>query len=329
MSIVDSASGSRRALRLDLPHTQSPQVESANIAHGHRSDASKSFLRSSYFEIKPAFEWALTFLMLCLALPLMALIALCLLVTEGRPIFYRQVRVGKNFKLFHIWKFRTMRPDAEQGTGAVWSSHSDSRVTKIGKWLRATHLDELPQVFNVLFGQMHIIGPRPERPEFVKKLILEIPNYERRLEVRPGITGLAQVLQGYDSCYSDVAKKVALDVKYIESASIGMEIKILWLTVPYIAHELLTAFNTRRRKQQMTVSPNANGRTSEVQSVATELKPSAISENSARSLEEQIQIAIREQLAAFRLELQKNATVPAPKLRTMDMNATNKQRSRS
>ena len=130
-----------------------------------------------YFAVKPAVDCAVTALLMIVALPVMALIGLAILVCDGRPVLYRQTRVGRHGRVFRIWKFRTMCRDAESSTGAVWSSDTDPRVTTLGRWLRCSHLDELPQFFNVLVGDMHLIGPRPERPEFVRELLAELPCY--------------------------------------------------------------------------------------------------------------------------------------------------------
>ncbi|OTW29380.1 sugar transferase, partial [Vibrio parahaemolyticus] len=135
------------------------------------------------------------------------------------PVIYRQLRVGRctpeKMDLFQIMKFRTMYIDAEQRSGAVWATENDPRITPVGRFLRKTRLDELPQLFNVLKGEMSMIGPRPERPAFYQKLEDEIPYFvERTYGVLPGITGLAQVNQGYDGCIEDVRRKVGFDHSY-------------------------------------------------------------------------------------------------------------------
>ena len=149
------------------------------------------------------------------------------------PIVYSQERVGKGEKLFKMRKFRSMRADAESSSGPVWAPKNDTRVTSFGKFLRKTRLDEIPQFVNVLDGDMSLVGPRPERPFFVEKLSKEIPLYKRRLTVRPGITGWAQIKQGYDTSIDDVRSKVRYDLFYIENMSFRMDIKIL-LTTLYV-----------------------------------------------------------------------------------------------
>jgi exopolysaccharide biosynthesis polyprenyl glycosylphosphotransferase len=152
------------------------------------------------------------------------------LESEGK-VFYKQERCGINGNTFKIIKFRSMRSDAEKLTGPVWSQKDDPRITKVGKFIRRTRIDELPQIINVLKGEMSIVGPRPERPFFVEKLSQEIPYYKRRLKVRPGITGWAQVKHKYDETIEDVKIKLRYDLFYIENMSLRMDFKILFRTV--------------------------------------------------------------------------------------------------
>ncbi len=193
---------------------------------------------SNYFRHKHRIDWWMTVGLSLVAMPVIAVTSLMILLVDGRPIFYRQIRVGLGGRPFKIWKFRTMRPDAEQATGAVWSRRRDPRVTRLGRWLRCCHLDELPQFFNILSGDMNLIGPRPERPEFVNELARDIPRYLRRTQVRPGITGLAQLRLGYDEQISEVGKKVALDLRYIRTASFRLDLSLLVWTAPYIIHQI-------------------------------------------------------------------------------------------
>ncbi|USD67787.1 sugar transferase [Vibrio sp. SCSIO 43136] len=156
---------------------------------------------------------------LLLTLPVWPMVALAIVVTSKGPVFYRQLRVGKStpekMALFEIIKFRTMYIDAESKSGAVWATENDPRITPVGRFLRKTRLDELPQLINVLVGDMSLIGPRPERPGFYQKLENAIPFFaERTYGVLPGITGLAQVNQGYDTCIEDVRSKVGFDHSY-------------------------------------------------------------------------------------------------------------------
>lgn len=172
-----------------------------------------------------------SFLILTLGLPLWILIALLIRLTSPGPVIYRQQRVGQHGKIFTMYKFRTMRLDAEQQTGPVWAQPDDPRYTPVGRWLRKLRLDEIPQLWNVLKGEMSLVGPRPERPYFVSRLMEEIPLYARRHRVKPGITGLAQVKWRYDTSIEDVRQKVKYDLFYIANMSLRMDFKILFQTI--------------------------------------------------------------------------------------------------
>ncbi|PYM68125.1 MAG: hypothetical protein DME10_27940 [Candidatus Rokuibacteriota bacterium] len=149
-------------------------------------------------------------------------------------ILYRQSRSGQNGCVFILNKFRSMRQDAEKETGPVWAAQSDSRVTRVGAFLRRTRLDELPQLFNVLVGHMSFIGPRPERPEFVQDLQKQIPFYMKRLSVKPGITGWAQVKYRYGSSVDDALEKLQYDLYYIKNLSLFLDFLILLNTVQVV-----------------------------------------------------------------------------------------------
>jgi exopolysaccharide biosynthesis polyprenyl glycosylphosphotransferase len=152
-------------------------------------------------------------------------------LTSPGPLFYRQQRVGKGGCPFRILKFRSMRIDAEQEGGATWAQSDDDRVTPIGKWLRRLHLDELPQVVNILRGEMSVVGPRPERPEFVGLLAREIPFYRARNSVRPGLTGWAQIHQDYGSSVDDAKVKLEYDLYYVKNFSLWLDVVIMLRTV--------------------------------------------------------------------------------------------------
>ncbi len=162
--------------------------------------------------------------------PLMALIALAVKLDSPGPVLFRQTRVGWKGRPYRLLKFRSMRQDAEAG-GARWAELNDPRVTRVGKWIRRLHIDELPQLFNVLAGQMSFIGPRPERPEFVRYLEREIPLYPLRHSVPPGITGWAQVKYPYAASVEDARQKLQYDLYYIRNASPLLDLRILLLTV--------------------------------------------------------------------------------------------------
>ena len=144
------------------------------------------------------------------------------------PIFYSQKRIGKNKNVFKVYKFRTMIPDAEKISGAVWSTKNDPRITKIGHLLRKTALDEIPQLLNIIKGEMSFVGPRAERPELHNEFIKTIPEFDERLKVTPGLSGLAQISGSYDL---DPSEKIKYDLEYIEKMSLFFDIKIITLSV--------------------------------------------------------------------------------------------------
>jgi sugar transferase (PEP-CTERM system associated) len=166
-----------------------------------------------------------------LATPIMLLTALAVRLTSAGPVLYRQVRVGMDGIPFTLYKFRSMRADAEATTGAVWASKDDPRVTPLGRTLRKLRIDELPQFFNVLKGEMSMVGPRPERPEMVQSLSEKIPYYRHRHCVRPGITGWAQVNYKYGDTLEDVIQKLEYDLYYIKHMSLSLDSYIIFLTI--------------------------------------------------------------------------------------------------
>jgi lipopolysaccharide/colanic/teichoic acid biosynthesis glycosyltransferase len=176
---------------------------------------------------------AAALVLVILAAPLLLLSALLVKLTSRGPAFYTQTRIGRNGKLFTIYKVRTMVHDCESLTGPRWAMPEDPRVTRVGHFLRRTHLDELPQLFNVLRGDMSLIGPRPERPEFVPKLERAVPRYRERLAIRPGITGLAQVHLPPDTDIDSVRRKLAYDLYYIQKMNVWLDLRILVATVFY------------------------------------------------------------------------------------------------
>lgn len=175
--------------------------------------------RAKTQKFKRIFDLILASTALILLAPLLPVIALTIKCSSPGPIFYSQMRIGLCMPLqthiFMMIKFRTMRTDAESASGAVWASKNDPRITAVGRFLRKTRLDEIPQLWNVIRGDMSLIGPRPERPGFYDKLEFEIPYFaERTFGVLPGITGLAQINQGYDTCIQDVRSKLGYDLAY-------------------------------------------------------------------------------------------------------------------
>lgn len=185
---------------------------------------------SGYAAGKMALEWVAAFVLLVLTAPLMLLAALLVKLTSRGPVLYQQSRVGWRGQTFAIFKIRTMWHDCERQSGPRWSTAGDPRITPVGRFLRRTHLDELPQLWNVLRCEMSLVGPRPERPEFVTKLVKEIPNYADRLLVRPGVTGLAQVQLHADSDLESVRRKLTYDRYYVQNLGLLLDLRILLCT---------------------------------------------------------------------------------------------------
>jgi exopolysaccharide biosynthesis polyprenyl glycosylphosphotransferase len=185
-------------------------------------------LTVSQMLIKRMFDILVSSLLLILTIPLMILLTLLIPLTSTGPALYKQERLGKGGKPFQLYKFRSMVQDAEKKTGPVLASEKDPRITPIGKLIRSTRLDELPQLFNVLKGDMSLIGPRPERAYFIEQFKNNIPHYTFRLSVKPGLTGLAQVLSNYSTSVED---KLRFDLMYVYNYSLTLDIKILFQTI--------------------------------------------------------------------------------------------------
>ena len=183
-----------------------------------------------YDKIKRGQDLILATAILVLTLPLWPLIALLIKLGDGGPIIYKQKRIGKDKKLFFLLKFRSMAIGAESETGPVWAKKEDPRVTKVGKWLRRIHIDELPQMINVLRGDINLVGPRPERPEFVEQLEKEIPHYHVRHLIKPGFTGWAQIKFRYGRSVMDSQEKFQYDLYYLKNRSLILDLGILLKT---------------------------------------------------------------------------------------------------
>ena len=184
-----------------------------------------------YLAVKSVIELAVATLLLTLTSPLVLLAAVLVKLTSRGPVIYSQVRLGRFGRPYLIYKIRTMVHDCEKHSGACWSTPRDPRVTLVGRFLRRTHLDELPQLWNVIRGDMSLIGPRPERPEFVPALQQAIPHYADRLLVRPGVTGLAQVQLPADTNMESVRRKLAYDLYYVRQVGFWLDVRILFCTV--------------------------------------------------------------------------------------------------
>jgi lipopolysaccharide/colanic/teichoic acid biosynthesis glycosyltransferase len=183
-----------------------------------------------YPPLKVVGEFTFALVLLVLTAPLMLLAAVLVKLTSRGPIFYCQTRLGRNGKPFTIYKVRTMRHNCEALSGPQWSLPGDSRITPVGHFLRKSHIDELPQLWNVLRGDMSLVGPRPERPEFAQQLEKSLPLYRNRLLVRPGITGLAQVRLPPDTDLASVRRKLAHDIYYVRMFGFWLDLRIVITT---------------------------------------------------------------------------------------------------
>jgi lipopolysaccharide/colanic/teichoic acid biosynthesis glycosyltransferase len=184
-----------------------------------------------YEFIKPMLDSVAATTMLVISAPIVLLALLVVRLTSNGPAIYTQKRMGLKGHIFTIYKIRTMYHDSERATGAVWSLPGDPRVTPVGRFLRWSHIDELPQLVNILRGEMSLIGPRPERPELISQIEKVLPDYRLRLTVLPGLTGLAQVQQPPDTDLASVDRKLTFDLCYVERTSFGLDLRILLGTV--------------------------------------------------------------------------------------------------
>ncbi|MBD3245995.1 MAG: hypothetical protein GF333_03195 [Candidatus Omnitrophica bacterium] len=220
-------------------YAQSTMVRSAAVPlesvrwvmSGSLASALISFARVKYRLGKRCFDVAASAIGLILSAPLLIIIAILVKLESEGPVFFTQKRLGKNGKIFNIWKFRTMRNNAEMETGPVWAQDDDPRVTRLGNFLRKTHIDELPQLWNVVRGDMSLIGPRPERPEFSEQIAFHVPQFRQRIEVKPGITGLAQVRYQYGASIRDASRKLRYDQLYLQRMCWFLDFQILLWTL--------------------------------------------------------------------------------------------------
>ncbi len=208
------------------------KIDSEFSFYWEKSDIQIRERESSF--VKRPFDLLLSLVGLVVSFPLWIIVAIAIWLEDGRPILYRQKRLGKNGKEFQLLKFRSMIKDAEQQTGPVWSSKDDHRITKVGKVLRKTALDELPQLLNILKGDMSFVGPRAERSELAREIEKEIPKFSLRLLVRPGLTGLAQVRGKYNTIPRN---KLRYDLLYIRNQSFMLDLKLIllsfWITFTF------------------------------------------------------------------------------------------------
>lgn len=197
-----------------------------------------------YDIVKTAMDGLAAVLILLVTFPFILISAALVRLTSRGPAFYSQMRLGRNGRPYVIYKLRSMYHDCERYSGIRWSSKGDNRVTPVGKWLRKTHIDELPQLWNVIRGEMSLIGPRPERPELVVSLEKALPRYRDRLLVKPGVTGLAQIQLPPDTDLESVRKKLVLDRVYVNRRSLWLDLRIYVATIVYLTG---VPFSTLRR----------------------------------------------------------------------------------
>ena len=189
---------------------------------------------SWYGACKMMLDWSFAAVLLFFAAPVIFVAGLLVKLTSRGPLFYTQTRVGKNGKCFTIYKIRTMVHNCEGQSGAKWATANDPRITPVGAFLRKTHVDELPQLINVLRCEMSLVGPRPERPEFVPQLEQAIPHYRARLLVRPGVTGLAQLQLPPDTDLASVQRKLAYDLYYVRHAGFWLDVRLILCTAIHV-----------------------------------------------------------------------------------------------
>jgi exopolysaccharide biosynthesis polyprenyl glycosylphosphotransferase len=215
----------------DLYEILSGQARTAQIYGVPLMDIMPQLMPEWEKKLKRILDILVSFIILIVTSPALILTSIAIKLDSPGKVFFRQERCGIDGTLFKMIKFRSMRHDAEKNSGPVWSTKNDPRITRVGKFIRKVRIDEIPQMINVLKGEMSLVGPRPERPFFVEKLSKEIPYYKRRLKVRPGITGWAQVKHKYDETIEDVKIKLRYDLFYIENMSLRMDFKILFRTI--------------------------------------------------------------------------------------------------
>lgn len=233
INIISNAEGKNIGLKIvpDLYEILSGQARTMQLYGFPLIDINPQLMPEWEKKVKRLLDIVISLLILIVSSPIILITSVAIKIDSEGPIFYLQERSGLNGEIFKIIKFRSMYKDAEKRTGPVWSQKNDPRITRVGKLIRKVRIDEIPQMINVLKGEMSLVGPRPERPYFVEKLAEQIPYYKRRLRVRPGVTGWAQVKHKYDESIEDVKTKLKYDLFYIENISLRMDFKILFRTI--------------------------------------------------------------------------------------------------
>lgn len=231
--VIDKCEGMNLSYKImpDLYDIISGQARTSQIYGFPLIDIMPELMPNWEKALKRVMDIVVSIIIILLSLPITIITSIAIKLESKGPIFYKQERVGLQGRPIKIVKFRSMVNDAEKKSGPVWASQNDPRITKVGAFIRKVRIDEIPQMINVLSGEMSLVGPRPERAFFVEKLSQEIPLYKRRLSVRPGVTGWAQVKHKYDETIEDVKTKLRYDLYYIENMSLRMDINILIRTV--------------------------------------------------------------------------------------------------
>jgi lipopolysaccharide/colanic/teichoic acid biosynthesis glycosyltransferase len=252
-------------IRIEPHHCHRESRREIDHSASHATPKRAESNQRAYLTAKFIGEWIVSFALLILTGPLIIVLASLVRLTSRGPGFYAQTRLGRNGVQYQIWKLRTMVHDAEVLTGPIWASKHDGRVTPLGEFLRRTHLDELPQLWNVLRGEMSLIGPRPERPEIANRIERRLPSYRDRLEMRPGITGLAQMLVSaddpHDAQFESGKAKLAHDLFYVANASFALDLRIAICTPCHFGaaaiHAIGNSFLRPYRRIVMPANPKS------------------------------------------------------------------------
>ncbi len=233
-SVVITNTNNFELLGAELAQQQNFSWDNAASAIILKSSRGEGSPARGYDSVKRLIDIIGAFTLLLALSPVIVVVAAFVKLSSSGPVFYSQVRLTEGSRQFRMIKFRTMIANAEGSSGAVWAATNDPRVTTVGKFLRSSRLDELPQLVNVLKGEMSLIGPRPERPEFAETLEEQLPQFGKRLAVKGGITGLAQVSAGYAACIDSYREKLALDLLYIKNRSLLLDLSIALQTVKVV-----------------------------------------------------------------------------------------------
>jgi lipopolysaccharide/colanic/teichoic acid biosynthesis glycosyltransferase len=216
--------------------TQTEKRIRTDAAHLLALDAQPDAMDRWFEQTRFFLDFVCALALLVMTAPIVIMAALAVKLTSRGPVVYSQTRTGKDGQPFTIFKIRTMTHNCESLTGACWSTPSDPRITWVGWWLRRTHIDELPQLWNVLRGEMSLVGPRPERPEFVARLEQALPDYRKRLAMKPGLSGLAQIQLPPDTDLESVRRKLLYDIYYVDRGTLWLDIRIVLCTICKVLH---------------------------------------------------------------------------------------------